>query len=138
MYATLADLIARAGQSEIDQLADRDGANGPDADVIEEALADASSLIDGYVATKYPLPLTQTPPLLKTWATSIAIYLLHRFGAPDHIRTDYEDALSGLEDVAAGRVTLPVAGTPQAAPTTGTHAGYAPPPVFTPDKLRGW
>lgn len=138
-YATLADLIERAGEAEIRQVADRDRDGAIDADVIEAALQDADNLVNGYVATKYAVPLASVPDLVRTWAVSIARYVLHRNGAPDHVEQDYKDALAALKDVAAGRLTLPVApGEAALSPVSGTVMGSHPPPVFTPDKLRGW
>lgn len=117
-YASLSDLINRAGAEEIRQIADRDRDGTPDATVVDAALADADDLINGYVRTKYTLPLAATPPILRTWATSIARHILHRNGAPEHVTADYKDAVNGLKDVARGMVALPdVSGTePSPAP----------------------
>lgn len=137
-YATLDDLIKRAGETEIRQIADRDNDGTPDADVVEAALRDADEMIDGYVATKYPLPFETVPRLLRTWATSIARKLLHRNGAPEHVEDDHKDALAALRHVADGRITLPAAGDEASEPSTGGHQSHAPPEVFTAEKLRGW
>ncbi len=138
-YATLTDLIERAGEAEIKQIADRDRDGTPDPDVIDAALSGADLTIDGYVFARYSRPLPSMPPVLRVWATSIARYTLHRNGAPDHVAQDYKDAIAALKDVAAGRYVLPVAAG-EAEPTemTGHVIGSAPPQVFTPEKLRGW
>lgn len=138
-YATLADLTERAGLPELRQIADRDRDAVPDADVIDAALADADNAIDGYVFARYSRPLPSVPPVLKTWAVSIARYILHRNGAPDHVVQDYKDAIATLKDVAAGRYALPVAaGETDPAPQTGRVMADHPPEVFTPARLRGW
>ncbi|GAA0311700.1 MULTISPECIES: gp436 family protein [Rhodovulum] len=137
-YAVLADLIARAGHVEILQVADRDGLGVPDPDVIAAALADADSTINGYVRVKYALPLPGTPRLLNTWAVSIARYVLHRDGAPDHVTADYKDAIAGLKDVARGLITLPDAAGETPAEVAGTHVAASPREVFTRTHLRGW
>ncbi|WP_189383247.1 phage protein Gp36 family protein, partial [Gemmobacter nanjingensis] len=98
-YASLPDLIARAGDAEIRQIADRDRDGTPDPDVIAAALLDADNAIDGYVGARYDLPLPTVPALVKTWAVSISRYILHRNGAPDHVRQDYTDAVAALKDV---------------------------------------
>lgn len=138
-YATLTDLIERAGEAELRQIADRDRDSIPDPDVIEAALTGADTLIDGYVFARYSRPLPAVPPVLTVWAVSIARYLLHRNGAPDHVAQDYKDTLSALKDVQAGRYAL-IAETGNADPDVklGQVMAEHPAQVFTPTKLRGW
>jgi phage gp36-like protein len=138
-YATLSDLTDRAGETELRQIADRDRDGVPDAGVIAAALADARDAIDGYIGAKYALPLADVPPLVRVWAVSIARYILHRNGAPDHVAQDYKDAIAALKDVSRGLITLPVA-QGDAAPAPGASEVLAahPAPVFTPERLRGW
>lgn len=138
-YATLQDLIERAGDAEIKQIADRDRDGTPDPDVVASALEDASTMIDGYVGAKYDLPLPSVPPSLRPWAVSIARYLLHRNGAPEHVRQDYDDVIAALKDVSKGIIALP-APTGETEPTSssGTVIAGGPDQVFTPSKLRGW
>ena len=138
-YATLTDLIERAGAAELRQIADRDKDGVPDPGVIEAALVDADNAIDGYVFARYARPLSSIPPVLKTWAASIARYILHRNGAPDHVAQDYKDAIAALKDVAAGRYALPVAtGESDPVAQTGRVLAGHPAQVFTSQKLRGW
>lgn len=138
-YATLDDLIERAGDVEIRQIADRDRDGTPDPEVIAAALDDADNLINGYVAVKYATPLPSVPDIVRTWAVSIARYILHRNGAPDHVGADYKDALAALKDVARGQIALPVAAG-ETAPVDQADKvmAYHPALIFTPQKLRGW
>ena len=120
-YASLDDLIERAGAVELRQTADRDRDGIPDATVITAALSHADNIANGYVGAKYALPLASTPPILRTWATSIARYFLFRDGAPEHVTADYKDAIASLKDVSRGLVALPDAsGSDPTAPSTGT------------------
>lgn len=139
-YASLADLIERAGSDEIRQVADRDDDGTPDPDVIEAALVHADNTVNGYVATTYRVPLASVPDLVRTWAVSIARYFLHREGAPDYVVRDYKDAIASLKDVAAARITLPIAtDEPALQPSTGgTVSVVGPEPVFSAEKLEGW
>ncbi|OJY36360.1 MAG: hypothetical protein BGP11_08430 [Rhodobacterales bacterium 65-51] len=138
-YATLADLVARAGDAEIRQIADRDRDGTPDPEVIAAALQGADDTINGYVGAKYDLPFPVVPSLVITWATSIARYTLHRNGAPKHVRDDYDDAKAALRDVQAGRMALTVgANDPAPVNQTGQIMAAHPPEVFTPQKLAGW
>lgn len=135
-YATLADLIDRAGAQEIREVADRDRDGAPDTPVIDAALLHADNMVNGYVGTKYALPLAATPPILRTWSVSIARYFLHRNGAPDHVAADYKDAINGLKDVSRGLVALPDASGTEPAPTSGSFLSEVPDPHFS--MLRGW
>lgn len=136
-YASLQDLIDRAGEAEIRQIADRDRDGTPDAAVVAAALAHADNIVNGYVGTRYALPLSSTPDLVRTWAVSIARYFLHLNGAPDYVEADYKDAQTGLKDVSRGLIALPdVAGTEPEASNSGSHLVSVPPPHFS--TLRGW
>lgn len=136
-YASQQNLIDRCGDVELRQIADHDRDGLPDAAVVAAALVDADNLINGYVATKYATPLVSTPDLVRTWAVSIARYVLHRNGAPDHVTADYKDAIAGLKDVARGLVMLPgAAGDLPAVSGAGGVLADVPPPHF--GNLRGW
>jgi phage gp36-like protein len=138
-YATLTDLIERAGDAEVRQIADRDRDMMIDQDVVDAALVHADNLVNGYLAVKYDVPLAAVPDLVRTWAVSIARYILHRNGAPEHVSQDYKDAVAALKDVAAGRIALPVAaGAEPLASAGGEVMASHPDEVFTADRLRGW
>lgn len=138
-YASLTDLIDRAGLEEILQVADRDGDGAPDDDAVSAALTHADNTVNGYVGARYTLPLASTPDLVRTWAVSIARYYLHRDGAPDHVEADHKDAIAALKDVARGLIALPVtSGTPAPEAATGTVMAAHPDQVFTAERLRGW
>ncbi|CAN7258212.1 gp436 family protein [Brucella pseudogrignonensis] len=139
-YASLEDLIERAGEDEILQIADRDLDGIADPDVIDAALVHADNIVNGYVSVQYELPFKAVPDLLRTWAVSIARYFLHRNGQDEHIVRDYKEALSSLKEIAAGRLKLPVGpDDPAPQPSSGSDVSIVgPEPVFTADKLKGW
>ncbi|WP_320200498.1 gp436 family protein [Agrobacterium sp. rho-13.3] len=137
-YATLDDLIARAGEAEIKQIADRDRDGEIDAGVIAEALEHADNLVNGYVGTKYSLPFVAVPDLVTTWAIDIARHRLHFQGPPEYVEEDYKRAIASLERVAKGLISLPVAGVETPASSSGTVMFSAPEEVFTAHGLRGW
>lgn len=105
-YATQADLEARFGVDELTQLTDRVGAGVPDAAIVARALADADAEIDGYLASRYDLPLTTVPPVLARIACDIARYRLWEDRASEEVRLRYEDARRMLESIARGQVSL--------------------------------
>lgn len=78
---------------------------------IEEVIADASSLIDGYLRQRgYKLPFKQVPRILTTWARAIVRYSLHQHLPSEEknspIVRDYRDALKLLQLVAEGKFSL--------------------------------
>lgn len=138
-YSTLADLIDRAGEDEILQVADRDGDDIPDTEVIAAALAGAENTINAYLARRYQLPLTAVPEIVQKWSTALARYTLHRSGPPDYVIRDYKDAMAELREAGAGTLLLPDAAglTPTAGGADAARAeGSAP--VFTPETLGGY
>jgi phage gp36-like protein len=110
-YATQADMEARFGVDELTQLTDRVGAGVPDAAIVARSLADADAEIDGYLATRYALPLATVPSMLARIACDIARYRLWEDRASEEVRRRYEDARRILESIAKGMVSL---GLPEA------------------------
>lgn len=111
-YATQQDLIDRYGEERLIALTDR--AEVPtgvvDAAIVTAALEGADAKIDGYLASRYALPLSEVPPLVKELAEVIAWWDLHLFEPDAKTGKDYEIALRTLRDIASGAVRLPVAG----------------------------
>jgi phage gp36-like protein len=110
-YATQADLEDRFGVDELTQLTDRVGSGMPHPAIVARALADADAEIDGYLASRYELPLATVPPMLVRVACDIARYRLWEDRASEEVRLRYEDARRMLESIARGMVSL---GPPEA------------------------
>lgn len=111
-YASQANLTDRFGEAMLVALTDRGAvASGlVDAAVIGRALTDTDAMIDGYLATRYVLPLSEVPPLLVDLALQISIYKLH-INEPDaKISKDYDNALKMLRDIGTGAVRIQAAG----------------------------
>lgn len=113
-YARIDDMVARFGEREVAQLTNRDGLDVVDADVLDEALADANAEVHGYLATRYRVPPDPVPRLLVRVACDVARYRLYDDAAPDEVRRRYEDAVRLLKSVADGGVSL---GADAAAPS---------------------
>lgn len=140
-YATAADLIARFGEDELIQLTDRSGAGVPDAAVVARALEDSGAEIDGYLASRYRLPLPTVPALLARIACDIARYRLWEDRASDEVRRRYEDARRLLENLSSGKVSLglPADLPPASQPALSLAAANSgPAPVFGPDQMGGY
>lgn len=139
-YAVKQDLIDRAGDLEITQISDRDGIPATATAAINAALAQADERINAVLALRFSLPLSETPPVVKSWAVSIARYFLHRDGPPEHVRNDYKEALADLDRVASGKMAVPGAAglEPLAGGESGSISFSGDEPSFTRDKLEGF
>lgn len=140
-YLTQQQLTDRYGERLLVQLTDRAvPASGIiDTTVIARALADTDALIDGYLASRYSLPLASTPPLLTDIAGEVAIYKLHRKSPDEKIRLDYDNALRRLADISKGVIRLSVAGAePEGSATSGTVRTNEPERPFTNDTMKGY
>lgn len=109
-YAAQQDLYDRFGQTEIDQLADRNGDGAPDAGVIDGVLADADETINSYLQSRYTLPLVltdgSTPVLLTRLACDLARYDLYSDAVPPVVQTRRDAATKMLAAISAGTASL--------------------------------
>jgi phage gp36-like protein len=74
--------------------------------LMNRALADAEAEINGYVGTRYPLPLTPMPPILGRLACDLARYHLAGEQVTEVLKDRQKAATKVLQDVASGRMSL--------------------------------
>jgi len=103
-YATRAQMESRFGAAEVQGLA------GTNANVVDEAIADASAKIDAKLRGRYALPFDASLAELTAIACDIARFLLYKDAAPDIVVKRYDTAMSQLRDYASGISTLDVPG----------------------------
>src|SRR5258706_5992693 len=118
-YIAQADIIGQISNAQLIQLTDDDRTGLVDAAKVDKAISDAESEINGYVATRYAVPVAApVPDLVKKLATDIAVYSLwrRRQKVPEIVRTAYEDAMKKLSDISKGVITLGI--DPAPAPST--------------------
>lgn len=75
-YATVADLVARYTEPTIAGLTDLTRLGSVNAEIAQQGLDDASAEIDGYLASRYELPLPAPVRLLSLYCCDIAVYRL--------------------------------------------------------------
>lgn len=123
-YATLAQMTERYSAAMLVALTDRaEVATGlVDSDIVERALSEADAMIDGYLAGRYALPLSATPPFLSDLAQAIAIWKLHLSEPDPKVTKDYDQALRSLRDIASGALRIPGAAGLEPAATGGSGA----------------
>lgn len=132
---------ARYGHDELAARTNRSGGSAVDIAVLGRALADADAEIDGYLATRYRLPLPAVPAALARIACDIARYRLWEDLASDEVRRRYEDARRLLESIAKGTVSLglPADLPPAQQPALSLAAAKSgPAPVFDRASMEGY
>lgn len=125
VYASFADMQARFTASDLMQLADVT-AIGDAQTLVEQKLAKAATIIDGYVAVKYGDRSGQpVPALLAEIACDIAFYELHRSMPPEKVKDQRDQAMKMLRDIAAGTLKIDegVVDAIPARPGAVIHAG---------------
>ncbi len=132
-YATAIELLDRFSAEEIAQRVDRSiprlvsaellraAANAEDLSaytaaeqsaasaalaVIAQALTDAASTIDGYLAGRQSVPLASPPVVIKRLACDMARYFIYDDQVTEVIQKRHDAALAFFREVAAGRVSL--------------------------------
>ena len=139
MYATRDDMVKRYGQAEISQL--ERYLMGDES--VDAAIADAGSIIDGWIGAKHAIPLEYPPDNIKIFVCDIARYLLWKSKASEEVRRRYDDAMSYLKGVSKGTNVLlvknpttqevkPAAKSPTTMPIGSTYRGG----VFSDDVLN--
>ncbi len=103
-------MIARYPNRDLVQLTNEDPTVTTVNDTaLQQALNDACAEIDGYIESRFSLPLADPPAILNRLACDIAMYRLQTL-RPLHDLADarkrYEDAVALLVRVADGSVTL--------------------------------
>lgn len=116
-YATLVDMVARFGEAELLDLSDRDNSGQLNEAAIIQALADASAVMDGYIAGRYALPLQRVPAALVPLCCDMARYQLYDDRAPEALAKRNDAALSFLKAVGKGELSLGLDSSGAPAPT---------------------
>lgn len=110
--------------------------------IVESAIADAEGEVDGYLAKRYPVPLSVVPKAISKFTKDIAVYNLYsRIGIDESDKEKnylnrYRAAVDFLKFVAEGKIDLGVGSTQTSAASTGFSVS-ASPRVFGRGSMRG-
>jgi phage gp36-like protein len=139
-YTSLEKLTGRFGDAMLISLTDRGEVHTDTIDtaVVDQAIEETGSIIDGYVGVRYALPMADIPPLIATLAVDIAIYKLHVYSPDPKIEADYKAAMMSLKHISDGSVRLPVAG--KETPGSGSSGARVTDRTrtFTEDGMKGF
>lgn len=128
-YISRSEFEKRFGEAELSDLTDEND--------FTRAASDAAALIDGYLSTRYSLPLASVPTIVVAWAADITRFKLWDDHAPEEVRRRYEDVMGQLAALAKGNIDLPPGTDGTEAGISGANfGGYSAERVFTSDTLR--
>ncbi|MBW2673866.1 MAG: DUF1320 domain-containing protein [Deltaproteobacteria bacterium] len=107
-YALKADILEQLDEDILIQLTDDTDAGTVDDDMVTRAIADADAEIDGYCGTRYDVPFSPVPVMIRKLSVDIAIYNLYarRKGVPEDRQKRYDNALRFLRDVSRGLISM--------------------------------
>lgn len=88
---------------------DADG-NGIDEQNIDIAISDADSTINAYLRSRYTVPFTTTPNIIKRISVDLVIYNLaqrrYTLDMPESLRNRYKDTIQLLRDIQSGKMDI--------------------------------
>lgn len=115
MYATVARMVQRFGEQELIELTDTQAPYTRQIHVgrLQMAMDAANSEVDGYLSTRYAVPIADAPLFVVSLACDLARYHAVVAGARVTERDEarYKAAIRSLESIAKG--TLSIGTTPQ-------------------------
>jgi phage gp36-like protein len=108
-YSALADIELAIPEATVIQLTDDENSGVVDENIVSEAIRQADSVIDSYCSSRYGVPFSPVPDVIKTCSVDIAIYNLYSRRAeelPGTRKDRYNNAMKILEGIAKGIVTI--------------------------------
>lgn len=123
MYCTFEDIKKLVPENMLIMATDDDNVGAVNEQRLNESIAQADAEIDLYCETRYEVPFTTVPPVVKKCSVDIAIYNLYSRkveAIPETRSTRYKDAIRLLRGIADGSVSLNV---PTDSSTTGFSSG---------------
>lgn len=108
MYATQQDIINKYDEITLRRLSSKSNDGDINVVVVNDALSNASAIIDGYISSQYDLPLSSEVSLLRSYCVDIAVYEMATGQSmmSDDIKERHENAKKFLADVGKGKFSL--------------------------------
>lgn len=109
-YCEMEDITLRIPASFVSSLANDAGGDEPDMATVERAIADADSLINAHVRSRYQVPFTTVPELIKRLSVDLSVYYLYQRkydnDMPEPVRFRYTDAIRLLTSIGNGAMHI--------------------------------
>jgi phage gp36-like protein len=142
IYCAKADMVARFQPRTLVQLTDRPAddtvpvATAITDSVLDQAIGDASDLIDTYLAVVTTLPIDPVPPRLVACCCTIVLASLYQDAIPEKVAKDRDREIAWLRDVRDNKIRLFPDGTPTAGDGEGLVMTNGSTRMFTRDSLK--
>ncbi len=144
MYCTVQDIKDRLSENVLIHLTDDNDTDEVDETKVTEAIEEAAGEIDAYCQSRYTLPFSPVPKVIRKVSITLVTYMLftRRGLNPDNnqdaiIIQDRKDVIKFLENISKGLVTLGPAPDQTVAPEQTAHF-TGPDRIFSRDKLRDY
>ena len=109
-YCTQTDLEEQIANADLIDLSDDAGSGAVDTSVIARSIADADAEIDSYCGSRYTVPFSPVPVIIRKSSVDMAIY--HLFSRRSVLKVSeerqkrYDSAIRFLKDVSRSLVNL--------------------------------
>lgn len=115
-YCNQTDIEALVPQTRLIELTNDDPeGTSVDTDILEAVQSGADGIIDGYLASRYEVPLSTVPVMIRELSKDITAYKLYQrrtLEIPETISALYKNAIKLLQDISTGVVSLGVSSVP--------------------------
>ncbi len=107
-YCTQADIERHITAAELVKLADHDQDGAADADVVTQAIENASGTIDSYLAVKFIVPVSPVPNEIRRLAMLLAVCEMQtgRRGLSEDHKAICKEAMGELQKIADGKKSV--------------------------------
>lgn len=138
-YIVKADVLEQLPEETLVQLTDDEGIGAVNDTRVNAAIDDAEGEADGYLSTRYSVPLSPVPGVVKKFCADIAIYNLfsRRDTMPPEREKRYENAVKFLSNAAKGLVSLG-ANAPEPSSSANGADIESSARTFSRDKMEGF
>lgn len=137
-YAIVQDMADLFGSDELTQLVPKtvDGVLTYDSDLVQKAIDNATAEIDAYLSSRYRLPLSSVPAILKRLTCDVARYQLFGASLTEEVEKRYKNAVSFLKSVSSGTASLGISSDGSEIKPSGSVLGFGSRRVFSAESLR--
>ncbi|VEI47041.1 Mu-like prophage protein gp36 [Actinobacillus equuli] len=115
MYISATDLTEIMSERSLIELSNDDSRpTAVNQDVVNKACQHACETVDGYLRSRYVLPLSAVPTIVRNICLYLARHWLYsrrpeNKGFPDNVKETYKQALEDLKQIASGKFHLGLA-----------------------------
>jgi phage gp36-like protein len=137
MYCSIQDIKEDLTVMVVAQLSNDENPNLVNEEIVSKYISESSQLIEGFLRSRYELPLSNEHAILKKVCIDIVKYELYKRRGKvfDNIQNLYKDGIATLEKIQKGMITLDE-GTAETRP--GFFLVSNREPVFDKNKLDNY